>query len=231
MAYTRNAVRAPPKGWYLPAVARARAELDSFDFIEDLKIAGGPLVHVLTAKSLHGALTDAWVMEHPSAKLTLEALSERWGTSRPDRDRVRELTSLDRLESAPPPPPYLSDEARPEWILLAEIAVQMGTLTMTDLRSMALLCEQLALETQLRQTLRREGLLVNAVGNGQKAHPAIRALESTRAQAMKLMDSFGLNPKARLGVDMRPVNAGAGVFGNNRRNALRRYTNRLPREK
>ena len=69
---------APPKGWYLPAVAHARAELDSFDFIEDLKIAGGPLVSVLTATSLHGALADAWMMEHPSAKATLEALTERW---------------------------------------------------------------------------------------------------------------------------------------------------------
>jgi hypothetical protein len=70
---------APPKGWYLPALAHAQAELDSFDFIEDLKIAGGPLVSVLTATSLHGALADAWMMEHPSAKLTLEALVERWG--------------------------------------------------------------------------------------------------------------------------------------------------------
>ena len=69
---------APPKGWYLPAVAHAQAELDSLDFIEDLKIAGGPLVSVLTATSLHGALADAWMMEHPSAKATLEALTERW---------------------------------------------------------------------------------------------------------------------------------------------------------
>lgn len=69
---------APPKGWHLPALAQGEAELDSFDFIEDLKIARGPLVSVLTATSLHGALADAWVMEHPSAKATLEALTERW---------------------------------------------------------------------------------------------------------------------------------------------------------
>jgi hypothetical protein len=69
---------APPKGWYLPALARGQAELDCFDFIEDLKIAGGPLVSVLTATSLHGALADAWIMERPSAQATLEALLERW---------------------------------------------------------------------------------------------------------------------------------------------------------
>jgi hypothetical protein len=69
---------APPKGWYLPAVVRAHAELDSFDFIEDLKIAGGPLVSVLTATSVHGVLADAWVMPQPSAKLALQALMQRW---------------------------------------------------------------------------------------------------------------------------------------------------------
>jgi hypothetical protein len=69
---------APPKGWHLPALAQGQAELDSFDFIEDLKIAGGPLVSVLTATSLHGALADAWVVEHPNAKATLEALTDRW---------------------------------------------------------------------------------------------------------------------------------------------------------
>ena len=56
---------APPKGWYLPDLARGQAELDSFDFVEDLKIAGGPLVSVLTGTSLHGALAYAWVMERP----------------------------------------------------------------------------------------------------------------------------------------------------------------------
>jgi transposase len=69
---------APPKGWYLPLVVAGRAELDCFDFIEDLKIADGPLVDVLTAKSLHGSLTDAWVMDSQSTKGTIPRLLERW---------------------------------------------------------------------------------------------------------------------------------------------------------
>jgi len=69
---------APPKGWYLPKVALGEAELDSFDFIEDLKIADGPLVSVLTGTSLHGALADAWVLPQSGAQLTLEALLGRW---------------------------------------------------------------------------------------------------------------------------------------------------------
>jgi len=69
---------APPKGWYLPDLAAGQVELDSFDFIEDLKIAGGPLVDVLTATSLHGALAEAWVMERSSARAALQALLEHW---------------------------------------------------------------------------------------------------------------------------------------------------------
>ena len=69
---------APPKGWYLSALAAGQVELDSFDFIEDLKIAAGPLVSVLTGTSVHGALAQAWVMTRPSARATLEALRERW---------------------------------------------------------------------------------------------------------------------------------------------------------
>jgi len=62
----------------LPAVVAGRAELDCFDFIEDLKIADGPLIHVLTAKSLHGALADAWPMTRMSARNTVQCLIERW---------------------------------------------------------------------------------------------------------------------------------------------------------
>lgn len=68
----------PPRGWYLPAVAAGAAELDSFDFIEDLKIAGGPLLALLTATSLHGGWVDAWVQPGRSAKSTVKCLLERW---------------------------------------------------------------------------------------------------------------------------------------------------------
>jgi transposase len=69
---------APPKGWYLPLVAARGEDIDCFDFIEDLKIVDGPLVDVLTAKALHGALTDAWVLEQMSARATTPCLLVRW---------------------------------------------------------------------------------------------------------------------------------------------------------
>lgn len=68
----------PPKGWYLPVLAAGEAELDCFDLIEDLKIANGPLISVLTGTSLHGGLADAWPLDSARAKAVLQCLVERW---------------------------------------------------------------------------------------------------------------------------------------------------------
>src|SRR5487761_323030 len=77
-AVRRQRRPAPPKEWYLPRLASGEAELDSFDFIEDLKIDDGPLVCLLTGISLHGALADARVMRHHRTTSTIEALLGRW---------------------------------------------------------------------------------------------------------------------------------------------------------
>ena len=68
----------PPKGWYLPAVAAGQAELDSFDWIEDLKIAAGPLVQVLTGIALWASQPDAWPEEGISTESVLSHLTQRW---------------------------------------------------------------------------------------------------------------------------------------------------------
>ncbi len=69
---------APPKGWYLPAAAAGEAELDSFDLIEELKIADGPLIWVLNATSLHGGLVDSLPLAQAAAKLVIDQVLKRW---------------------------------------------------------------------------------------------------------------------------------------------------------
>ena len=68
----------PLRGWYLPDVAQGKAELDSFDIIEDLKIQDGPFVNVLTGMSLHGRLAAAWVTELVTSKFVICKLLEHW---------------------------------------------------------------------------------------------------------------------------------------------------------
>ena len=69
----------PPKGWYLPDVAKALAELDSIDIVEGLVIKDGPHVEVLNAVSLHGGLTASWPVESPvTSERTVASLVEHW---------------------------------------------------------------------------------------------------------------------------------------------------------
>jgi hypothetical protein len=70
--------KAPPRGWFLSDVRAQRAELDSFDMIEDLSLRGGRPVNVLTGISLHGALCAAWAAAEITAKYTVESLIEHW---------------------------------------------------------------------------------------------------------------------------------------------------------
>ena len=80
----------PPSGWYLPAVAGRRAELDSFDTIEGLALEGGRQLEVLTVVSLHGGLPGAWPQSLVTAKTAVDALVEHWRRfGRPDLRPVR----------------------------------------------------------------------------------------------------------------------------------------------
>lgn len=71
---------APPPGWYLPDVARGRAELDSFDFVEGLVIQQGPHVEVLNGVSLHGGLIGSWPGRIFTAAVTMSTLLTHWQT-------------------------------------------------------------------------------------------------------------------------------------------------------
>lgn len=74
----RRVRRTPPApGWHIPDVAEARSELDSFDYVEDLKIQNGPLIDVLNAVSLHGGLVGSWP-DTSTAKATVLKLLEHW---------------------------------------------------------------------------------------------------------------------------------------------------------
>lgn len=68
----------PPRGWYLPAVAASKVELDSFDTIEGLAILDGPDLSILTEISLHGGLAAAWAAKNVSAKTVIAVLVEHW---------------------------------------------------------------------------------------------------------------------------------------------------------
>lgn len=68
----------PSKGWYLPEVARGRAELDEFAGGTGLVIEGGAAVEVRNAVSLHGGLVAAWPDSVITAVSTRQSLLAHW---------------------------------------------------------------------------------------------------------------------------------------------------------
>ena len=68
----------PPTGWYLKPLSKKIAELDQFDFVEDLCIAGGTIFHVLNGISLHGGLATSYPMSRMTAENTVRKMIEHW---------------------------------------------------------------------------------------------------------------------------------------------------------
>lgn len=74
----RKRFKPPPPGWYLPEDGRETAELDSFDYVEDLHIHGGEVFHVLNGISLRGSLVGSWPMTRMSSENTVRNLLLHW---------------------------------------------------------------------------------------------------------------------------------------------------------
>jgi hypothetical protein len=68
----------PPTGWYLKPLARKIAELDQFDYIEDLCLKGGTLVQVLNTISLHGGIVGSFPLSRMTAENTVRKMIEHW---------------------------------------------------------------------------------------------------------------------------------------------------------
>jgi hypothetical protein len=70
---------APPTGWYLPPVAEGLAELDAFDYVEDLRLESKlGFVQVFNGISIHGGLACSFPKCRMSAENTVSAMMEHW---------------------------------------------------------------------------------------------------------------------------------------------------------
>lgn len=124
------------------------------------------------------------------------------GTDRADRKPKRDFAV--RLSRVPPPPAHLSERAQGEWKTVGKAAVGVGTLTQGDLRAFELLAVTLATEAEAREVIAAEGMTVSTGDGGRKPHPAVRMMETARAQASRLLADFGLTPKSRQSIDQAP---------------------------
>jgi len=126
------------------------------------------------------------------------------GTDRPGRDR-KGIQPGQALTEAPPPPEGMSERACTAWKVLAAETVALNVLTTADLPMLALLAETQATAAELEATIREEGFTVSTAAGGRKSHPALKALESTRNAAGRLLQQFGLSPSSRKFVEKAPA--------------------------
>ena len=112
------------------------------------------------------------------------------------------------MKEVPPPPGTLSEIARAVWEDVAAETVALGILTSADLPMLALLAETSATVSELEQTIREEGFTVSTGAGGRKAHPALKALETTRGAVTRLLKEFGLSPLSRKFVEKAPGPSG-----------------------
>lgn len=124
-------------------------------------------------------------------------------THRPSRDREG-LEAGARLSEAPEPPASLSDGAAEHWRELAPLLVDLEILTEADLPALKLACKTLATVDALETAIHSEGFTIQAANGGRKAHPALKALETQRNAAARLLSDFGMSPKARKFVTKAP---------------------------
>jgi P27 family predicted phage terminase small subunit len=127
------------------------------------------------------------------------------GTLRPDRESQGiEIEAGSKLSEAPPARAGLSDLARAHWDELAPLAVSMEILTPADLPLLKLACKTLATADELEAAITKEGFTIACATGGRKAHPAMKALETARNAAHRMLNDFGLSPKARKFVSKAP---------------------------
>ncbi|MDW9841136.1 phage terminase small subunit P27 family [Sinorhizobium meliloti WSM1022] len=96
--------------------------------------------------------------------------------------------------TVPPPPSYLSKDAKAEWRRVAPILIlERKVLTVADMGALENYCIALGTMRELHRLLQAEG---HVLPTG-KRHPASTALLQTQQQQLRAAAELGLTPSAR----------------------------------
>lgn len=133
---------------------------------------------------------------------TSKARKRLRGTLRADRQRPPDPAGA--LAALPPAPPGLPSAAAAAWLRFGRLACDLGTLTPADLPLLELLARTWASATDLEHQLAADGPVLESESGAKKAHPALAALNQTRALAHRLLADFGLSPPGRERISLPP---------------------------
>ena len=105
---------------------------------------------------------------------------------------------------APPPPTWLSREARAEWRRIVPGLTRLDLVKPEDRAALAAYCETWSTFVEATRTVHREGMTVTNPQSGRVAqHPAVRAQLQAAANLFHYAGQFGLTPAAERKVSKR----------------------------
>ena len=122
----------------------------------------------------------------------------------PSKIDLKERTAKEPkfTEGYPACPEWLGEDARKEWDRVLPELEGAGVLKKVDMAALAGYCDSLAMWKRANETIDKEGLTVETIQGGIKAHPATvirdKALEKMKSFAIE----FGFTPASRSRVEV-----------------------------
>lgn len=131
------------------------------------------------------------------------------GTLQPCRTNKREP----KLEvSSIPPPSFLGEIAKQEWLRMVPLLTTMGVLTEADGSALAVYCVQYERFVTAENYLKNSELIITTT-NGNEIQNTMLGISNRAAELMrKFLTEFGLTPSSRTKVSAMPEKDGASEW-------------------
>ena len=97
-------------------------------------------------------------------------------------------------------PEWLSESARPHWLIIGKMLHEAGIYTKADKMALGFMCDTFAKYLAAKAVLEVEGDYQEAQKGGMMAHPALREMRDARDATILMMKQFGMTPSSRAGI-------------------------------
>ena len=132
------------------------------------------------------------------------------GTSRADRDSDRMENHVDTLKNVPRPPEYFDADHRAKWNDICEKIIDIGALTSVDIDAVESYVKNCIIsQTAWKDICENGQLLCIETRDGQKpiTNPSLSQFNEAESNMKRLMNEFGMTPRARMGIKVTPKQA------------------------
>lgn len=116
------------------------------------------------------------------------------------------------MSEALPPPEWLADDARAEWVRVMPDLARRRILTRADLGSLENYCAAIGQVRECQRAIEADGPFVQSDRSAPRPHPAYRVMHSAMTIARQLAGELGLTPVARQRAGVKEDDGGANEW-------------------